>query len=289
LSLPFENRTRTFLVHVPPQALEDAPLPVVVNFHGSGSSGAQQRQYSGMDVTADRHGFIVVYPNGTGLFPRQRRLLSFDAGGCCPPATRNNVDDVGFTEAILSALQEKIDVDAQRLYATGMSNGGMMAHRLAVESPRIAAVASVAGQLAVTSFRPSKPVSVMEFHSVDDRLALYGGRLGSRFGGTRVRTQYPSVQTGIDRWVTHNDCPPTPVVGETLRGSPGSLDEGQTVIKITYGPGRDQTKVVLYRFTGVGHVWPGTAISLPRLIGRATTLVDANETMWQFFTAHPLS
>jgi len=161
LSLPFENRTRTFLVHIPPQALEGAPLPVVVNFHGMGNSGAQQRSYSGMDVTADRHGFIVVYPNGTGLVPGQRRLLSFDAGGCCPPATGSNVDDVGFTEAVLSALGEKFDVDARRLYATGMSNGGMMAHRMAVESPRIAAVASVAGQLAVTSFRPSRPVSVI--------------------------------------------------------------------------------------------------------------------------------
>ena len=62
--------------------------------------------------------------NGTGFFTGQRRLLSFNAGGCCPPATRNNVDDVGFTEAILSVLQEKLPIDARRLYATGMSNGG---------------------------------------------------------------------------------------------------------------------------------------------------------------------
>ncbi|HYA67785.1 MAG TPA: hypothetical protein VED63_03540, partial [Acidimicrobiales bacterium] len=135
----------------------------------------------------------------------------------------------------------------------------------------------------------SRPVSVMEFHSVDDRLAPYGGRRGPRFGGARARTRYSSVQTGIDEWVAHNGCPPTPLVGETLRGSPGSLDESQTATRISYGPGRGGAEVVLYRFTGVGHVWPGTAISLPKLIGRATTLIDANETMWRFFTAHPLS
>ena len=102
-------------------------------------------------------------------------FLAFNAGGCCPPATWNNADDVGFTDAILSVLEEKVPVDVGRIYATGMSNGGMMAHRMAVESPRIAAVASVAGQLAVTC-RPSRPVSVMEFHSEDDPIALYEGR-----------------------------------------------------------------------------------------------------------------
>jgi polyhydroxybutyrate depolymerase len=288
LSLPVDNRTRTFLVHVPPQALEDFPLPVVVNFHGGGSNATQQRQYSGMDATADRYGFIVVYPNGTGVIPEQRRLLTFNAGGCCPPATRNNVDDVGFTETILSVLGEKIGVDARRLYATGMSNGGMMAHRMAVDSPRIAAVASVAGQLNVTSFRPSRPVSVMEFHSVDDRRAFFDYGRGVQSPGSRLRNRFPPVQTGIDQWVAHNECPHTPVVGETVTGAPGSFNEGQTVTKISYGPGRDGAEVMLYKFTGVGHVWPGSPTSLPRLLGRATTLVDANETMWLFFAAHPL-
>ena len=287
LSLLIGNRTRTFLVHVPPQALDDSPLPVVVNFHGGGSNAQQQCQYSGMNATADRHGFIVVYPNGTGVMPGQRRLLTFNAGGCCPPATRNSVDDVGFTETILSVLGEKIGVDPHRLYATGMSNGGMMAHRMAVDSSRIAAVASVAGQLNVKSFRPSRPVSVMEFHSVDDRRAVYEGGLGSRPSGNRFR--FPPVQTGIDQWVAHNECPHTPVIAETLTGAPGSLNEGQTVIKIAYGPGQDGAELVLYKFTGVGHVWPGSAMSLPILLGRATTLVDANETMWQFFAAHPLA
>jgi len=285
LSLPIQNRTRTFIAHVPPQIREEVPLPLVVNFHGSGSNATQQRQYSGMNVTADRHGFVVVYPNGTGVASGQRRFLSFNAGGCCGAAMRNNVDDVGFTEAIVTVLSEKLAVDPRRLYATGMSNGGMMAHRVAADSRRFAAIASVAGQLAVTSFRPSHPVSVMEFHSVDDRLARYEGRPERSV----TRIEYPSVQRGIDQWVAHNECPRQAVVGDPVTGSPGSFNANQSVTKLAYGPGTEGTEVVLYRFTGVGHVWPGALMSLPILLGRPTTLLDANEIMWSFFADHPLA
>ena len=288
LSLPFGGRLRTFLVHVPRVAEAASPLPVVVNFHGAGSDAVQQRQYTAMNASADRHGYVVVYPNGTGVFPGQRRFLTFNAGGCCPPATRNDVDDVGFIDTILDLLEEKLAIDTQRLYATGMSNGGMMAHRMAADSPRIAAVASVAGQLTVKSFRPSRAVSVMEFHSVDDPRARYDARRWPRASEAR-RHHLPSVQIGIDRWVAHNGCAPTPVVEEPVWGPRGSLDQGQTLTRITYGPGRDGTEVVLYRFSGVGHVWPGAATFLPRLLGPSTTLVDANEVMWRFFASHPLS
>jgi len=285
LSLPFGGRVRTFLLHLPPQARKGSPLPVVVNFHGAGSNAWQQCQYTSMNATANRHGFVVVYPNGTGVHPRQRQLLTFNAGVCCGAAMRHDVDDVGFIEAVLSVLGEKTALDDRRCFATGMSNGGMMAHRMAADSARIAAVASVAGQLAVSRFHPSRPVSVMEFHSVDDRRAVFDGRTPR----ARFHTGLPPVQAGIDRWVAHNECRQTPTVSDTVLGAPGSLNEGQTVTRVSYGPGRSGAEVVLYRFTGVGHVWPGSLTSLPILLGRATTLLDANEIMWAFFDAHPLS
>ena len=89
--------------------------------------------------------------------------------------------------------------------------------------------------------------------------------------------------------MAHNECPPTPLIGETVTGPPGSLDEGQTLTKITYGPGRGGAEVILYKFTGVGHVWPGAATFMPRWLGLSTTPVDSNEVMWQFFATHPLS
>jgi polyhydroxybutyrate depolymerase len=284
-SLLFGGWQRTFTAHLPPGA-GTAPLPVVINFHGGGSNAAQQRGYSGMDAAADRHGFIVVYPDGTGIRPGQRLLLTFNAGRCCPPATMNNVDDVGFTQAIIAMLGERVPVDGRRIYATGMSNGGMMAHRLAAESPLVAAVASVAGQLNVAAFAPARPVPVMEFHSVDDPRAAYDG--GSGPGHARLRGMFPPVEAGISRWASHNGCPPVPSVSPAITGAPGTLNEGQTLTVIRYGPGRQGSEVVLYKLTGAGHVWPGTTASLPRLLGRPTTLVDANEVMWQFFAAHPL-
>ena len=287
LSLPFKGRTRTFLVYVPTYENGDLPLPLVVNFHGGGSNASQQQRYSGMNATADRHRFIVVYPNGTGALPSQHRLLTFNAGGCCPPATRNQIDDVGFAEAIISTLEATSSIDSSRIFATGMSNGGMMAHRMAAESLRIAAIAPVAGQLNLAPFKPLKPISVIEFHSVDDKRARYDG--GSRSGPSRRRDRFkfPSVQAGIDQWVAANGCPPSPSVGQTITGTAGTVDQNQTLTKITYGPGRDESEVILYRLTGAGHVWPGSTTSLPRLLGRPTTLIDANEAMWQFFCDHP--
>jgi len=287
LSLPFGGRTRSFLVHVPPQAAT-APVSVVVNFHGGASNAVQQRRYSGMNATADRHGFVVVYPDGTGVRPGQRRFLTFNAGRCCPPAMLNNVDDVGFTHAIIDLLARRLPVDGRRIYATGMSNGGMMAHRLAADSTLVAAVAPVAGQLNVATFAPRRPVPVLEFHSVDDARARYGG--GESPPARRGRfPAFPPVEEGLARWAAHNGCPPVPVVSPMITGTTGTMNDGQTLTVLSYGPGRGGAEVVLYKFTGVGHVWPGSTHSLPVLLGRPTTLADANEVMWKFFAAHPLA
>ena len=285
-SLLSGGRTRTFLMHVPPGAA--GPLPLVINYHGGGSNAAQQRSYSHMDATADRHGFIVAYPDGTGAVARQRRLLTFNAGRCCPPATANGVDDVAFTHQVIAFVSERVPVDRNRIYATGMSNGGMMAHRLAAESPLVAAVASVAGQLNVTAFAPRRPVPVMEFHSVDDPRAPYDGSATTGRAGARIRQGFPPVEAGLARWAAHNGCPPEPLISQTVTGRPGTPNDGQTLTVLRYGPGRDGAEVILYKFTGAGHVWPGASRSLPRLLGQPTTLADANEVMWQFFLSHPL-
>jgi polyhydroxybutyrate depolymerase len=111
---------RSYIVHVPPQASSAHALPVILNFHGAGSNAEQEERYSGMDATADRDGFVAVYPNGTG---RGTRALTWNAGGCCGYAERNKVDDVGFTKALLDDLASRVHIDRTRVYATGISNG----------------------------------------------------------------------------------------------------------------------------------------------------------------------
>ena len=294
LTIEFDGGTREYLVHVPAGAEQGRRLPVVFNFHGGGSDASAQKAYSQMDATADRHRFVVVYPQGTPPAPGVLSLRTWNAGKCCGPARREQVDDVGFTLAVLDDLTTRIPVDRRRVYATGISNGGMMAYRLAADaSKRVAAVASVAGQVEVAKFAPSRPVAVMEFHSVDDPRALYDGGLGPPFPGTAIQNQFDPVQEGIDRWVAHDGCRRKPTLGATEHGEAGSADEGETATRITYEPCKQGAEVVLWKLTGSGHVWPGTPIDIsgsPRgaVLGEPTNLVDANEVMWQFFSKHPL-
>jgi poly(3-hydroxybutyrate) depolymerase/sterol desaturase/sphingolipid hydroxylase (fatty acid hydroxylase superfamily) len=298
--LPFGGRDRTYTVHLPAHAMDGAPLPLVVVLHGGAGNGLAAARQTQFSDAADAAGFIVVYPNGTD---RARPFLNamgkpgfltWNAGRCCGYAMQNGVDDVGFVRSMVAQLEQNYPIDRRRIYATGISNGGMMAYRLAADaSKRVAAIASVAGQVEVTKFAPKRPVPVMEFHSVDDPRALYNGGLGLPFPGTMIHNQFDSVQDGIDRWVTHDGCRHTPDTGPTLQGQPGTTDQGETATQITYAPCKQDAQVVLWKLTGAGHVWPGTPIDLsgaPRgaVLGQPTNLVDANELMWEFFSKYQL-
>src|SRR5262249_25109241 len=116
-SLDFDGRARTYLVHVPPSYNRTNPTPVVLIFHGGASNAKQMVHFSGMNQKADHAGFIAVYPNGTG---RSATALTWNGGNCCGYAVMNNVDDVGFTRAVLNDLRKIARVDRKCVYATGM-------------------------------------------------------------------------------------------------------------------------------------------------------------------------
>lgn len=121
-SIEVDNRTRTYLVHVPPNPKK--PTPVVPAFHGGGSNAQQMVRFCGLNEIADKHGFIVVYPSGSG---RLKNALTWNGGNCCGYAVKQKVDDVAFTRAVLDDLEKVVKVDAKRVYATGMSNGAIIA------------------------------------------------------------------------------------------------------------------------------------------------------------------
>jgi polyhydroxybutyrate depolymerase len=270
---------------VPTSAARKRQVAVVVNFHGGGSNAIGEERFSQMDRAAVRHGFVVVYPNGTGVF--RGSLLTWNAGTCCGYARAHDVDDVGFTLAVVDDLARRLPVNRREIFATGMSNGAMMAHRLAVgASDRIAAIAPVAGGLVTTSFQPSRPVPILEIHSVDDPRALFNGGLGPPFPGTSSRVLHPSIPKVVARWASFDGCPTSPRAGATITRNK------QTATRLTYAPCRTGAEVVLWRLTGVGHVWPGGQQHLSHwvqnVLGPATTVIDANELMWRFFERHPL-
>lgn len=281
-SIRHDGLRRTYLVYMPPQSA-DGHLPVVLNFHGGGGNARVQKWYTRMDETAARERFIAVYPNGTGGFAG--RLLTWNAGNCCGPAAASNVDDVGFAVALLEDLAARTPVDRTRIYATGLSNGSMMAYRLAAEaSGRLAAVAGVAGAMTLPGFSPGRPVPVMHFHSVDDGRALYDGGLGPAFPFTDTRAFHGSVDAMLEKWRTHNGCRSNARVDETIRGAAGSADATHTATRHTFTPCRAGTEVVLWKLTGAGHVWPGGQHDFLRLLlGPGTAVIDANQEMWAFF------
>jgi len=237
-----------------------------------------------MDQTADREGFIAVYPNGSGGIGG--RLLTWNAGACCGWAAASRVDDVGFAIALIDDLAGRVPLDPERIYATGLSNGSMMAYRLAAEAAhRIAAVAGVAGAMTLPRFAPVSGMPVMHIHSVDDQRALYDGGLGPAFPFTDTRVLHEPVDASLEKWVAHNGCPAQPEVAGPVNGRPGAADAAHTATRYTYLPCRDGTQVVLWKLTGAGHVWPGGVQDyLPRLLGAGTTVIDANNEMWRFFS-----
>lgn len=275
---------RSYLVRVPPAVAAVKPLPVVLNFHGGGGHAAVQKSYSRMDAAADRDGYVAVYPNGTGGIGG--RLLTWNAGSCCGPAAADGVDDVGFSLAVLDDLARRLPLDHERVYATGLSNGSMMAYRLAAEAPgRIAAVAGVAGAMTLPGFAPGTPVPVMHIHSVDDPRALYDGGLGPTFPFINSRVLHQSVDAMLALWIARNACVERPQVSSAVHGKPGTPDASHTATRYLYAPCRGGAEVVLWKLAGAGHVWPGGVRDyLPWLLGTGTAVMDANAEMWRFFS-----
>ena len=272
-SMAIGDLARSYSVHVPPSYDPGKPTPVVLALHAAAMNGAAMARFCGLNETADRSGFVVVYPNGTGSTPF---FLYWDAGG----VRGRPSDDVGYVAKLLDDLATVVHVDRRRVYATGMSNGAMMCYRLAAElSDRIAAIAPVAGTMAIEPFRPRRPVPVLHFHGTMDGLVLFGGP------DERIpkNLKFLSVDASIRAWAEADGCPDTPEVIEV----PDLAEDGTRVLKKSYGPGRGGSEVILYIIEGGGHTWPGREPRLPYL-GRSTRDIAANDLIWEFFQKHAL-
>jgi polyhydroxybutyrate depolymerase len=271
------GRTRSYHVHVPPHYDGTAPTPVVLAYHGAMTNGLMMAAFSGMNKKADEAGFVVVYPNGTGS---GNLVFFWNAGGHRDTAADAKIDDVAFTAKLLDDLAIIVNVDPKRVYATGLSNGGMMCYRLAAElSDRIAAIAPVAGTMVIDQPDPIRPVPVIHFHGTEDTLVRFGGADGR---GRRF-IPFKSVDETMRVWVKLNGCPDEPTVSDL----PDKVDDGTTVTCKCWGPGEQGGEVVLYTITGGGHTWPGK----PRIVeflGKSTKDISANDLLWEFFEKYPL-
>lgn len=268
--LAFDGRTRTYEVHLPPNYDGKTPLPVVLNLHGGGGNATVQRRQSQMDKTADRFGFIVVYPEGTSAFGR---LLTWNAGICCGYAKNHNVDDVGFIARLLDELPKQYAIDPSRVYSTGMSNGAAMSYRLACELPdRIAAIGAVASTMGVDGPRPTRPVPIIQIQGLKDPIAPFEGG----FGKSLPRVDRRAVRDVIRWWCEVDNCAPEPA--EVVRTADYVME------RYNPRPGQPGAPIVLYMLPEGGHTWPGGVDVTAYLgTGKLIETFDANATMWEFF------
>lgn len=290
---------RPYDLHIPLGYDASRPTAVVLALHGGGadSGGAAKitcpngnlNSSKCLNALADREGFVVVYPNGASrpLFPNIR---TWNAGGgekgyiCVSEyGCENKIDDVGYFKNLLSELSKIINIDRSRVYATGISNGGAMSHRLACElSDWIVVIAAVGGGnqfSTMASCRPSQPVSVLQIHGTDDPAWPYNGGPGIKEGGN-----YFSVPKTISEWALRNGCSSEPLKDNM----PNTANDGTSSVKENYKTCNKNSDVELIKIDGGGHTWPQGNQYLPeRSIGRTSQDFNANETIWQFFKDHP--
>jgi polyhydroxybutyrate depolymerase len=293
---------RNYLVHLPLGWKGEKKLPVLLVLHGGGGDGdkagrlscprGEENSSRCLDGLADREQFLVVYPNGTGS-----RLLddvrTWNAGGgvgewrCVSGrACKDGVDDLKYFNALLDDLQSAFAVDDKRIYATGMSNGGAMSHRLACElSDRIAAIAPVAGanQLAaIGECKPKRAVPVLQVHGTEDPCWGFQGGTGACLQQDDRR--YISVPDSMKFWAKNNHCADAPKLEQLPDAAP---DDGTRVTRETYEA--CAAPVTLLRVDGGGHTWPqGWGYFGEGRIGRTSQEVSANEELWKFLSAHHL-
>jgi len=266
---------RTYLVHVPKDYDPKKPTPVVLALHGAAMDGSMMVWFSGLNKKSDESGFIVVYPSGTGVGP----FRTWNAGGFSGKMAEDKADDVTFIGKLLDDLGTAVKVDEKRVYACGMSNGGMMCYRLAAElSERIVAIAPVAGTIAIEESKPKRPVPIIHFHGSKDNIVPFEITKGKSPSFMKLKGVEESVLT----WVKLNGCDENPKT-ETISKDGDEIK----VSRKTYGNGKDGAEVVLVVIEEGGHTWPGEKPPVG-FIGKSAKNISANDLMWEFFQKHKL-
>jgi len=273
LTIVSNGRTRHYLLHLPPSFNSEQATPLVIVLHGGGGNGENAAKMSRMSKKADEEGFVAVYPYGTGRF--KQRLLTWNAGNCCGWALDNKTDDVDFIRSLLDTLVTHYPIDPKRVYATGISNGGMMLYVLACAlSDKIAAIAPVAGAMNHPECKPAHPVSVIIFHGTEDEHVLYGGGAPLKRADPNPRIDNP-VSFAVSFWIRQNKCSTRPI-----------REEHGNVIRETYSGGDGRSAVVLYTIRAGKHAWPGGERG--SIFGdEPTEELSATDAMWEFFKTHP--
>lgn len=262
-TMQVDGRTRHYLLYLPTGYYDDTSrYALVLGLHGGGGSAVQFDRHYGLTQKANASKFIVVYPEGVRS-DGPLGVRTWNAGTCCDYAAENNIDDVKYIRLLIDELAGRYRIDAKRVYAAGMSNGGMLAYRLACEIPdKIAAIAPVSCSMVASGCSPTRAVPILHIHSVQDTKVPVQGGIGI-FG-----YYFPPVDSGLTVFAM---------------GKPPLVVEDNANYKLTKW-GEDME---YYLTTDGGHAWPG-AVRNTSWGDPSSTAVNANDLLWAFFQRYSL-
>ncbi len=265
-SITHGGLTRTYILYVPASYSAGTPAPLVFNFHGYTSNATEQMFYGDFRPIADTAGFLLIHPMGT-LDGSGQPYWNSGWGG--------TVDDIGFTSALIDSLSLTYSINQDRVFSTGMSNGGFMSYTLACElSDRIAAIASVTGAMNLnqsSTCNPSHPMPVLEIHGTSDATVAYIGA-----------SWIEATSNTLNYWATFNNC----AIPAIMTPVPNiNLTDGCTAEHYIYPNGLNGVDVEHYKIIGGGHTWPGA----PFTVGVTNRDLDASIKIWEFFMQYDIN
>ncbi|MEJ2012170.1 MAG: PHB depolymerase family esterase [Anaerolineales bacterium] len=275
-TLEHGGRERKYYLVMPKIPSGAEKIPLVLALHGGGGTGRQMcRLRGGVQELALAEGFLVACPEGVDHHWNDGRLVYSRR------TVQEGVDDVGFLLALVDALKAEFPIDRDRIYVTGVSNGGMMTMRMSCEaSATFAAAAAVIAELPVDlNCYPEAPISILLMNGTEDPLVPWDG--GQVHLLRQQLGQVYSTQATIDFWLRSNECTQPPNVAPLADADP---DDGTLIIRESHPGCAGGSSVVLYRVEGGGHTWPGGVQYAPRfLIGKVSRDAVAGELIWAFF------
>lgn len=276
-TLKHDGIERSYLSYKPKDLPPSSPLVIV--FHRAKSTGLQMRELTGyrFDKMADREKFMVVYPDGYEGNWNDCRQSAKDS------AHKRNIDDVGFINALIDSFAEEHRIDQSRVFLTGLSNGGHMCFRLAMEIPeKIASIAVIAAHVPVKANNacrtPDVPVSILLASGTEDPINPFEGGEVSILGIIK-KGQVLSAMGTVDYWMQHYGMTGSPTL---TRFSDSEADDGSWVERETWG-NQGENRISLYTVHGGGHTIPGAKPSLPIFWGETNQDIMMVDEIVSFF------
>ena len=257
--------TRNYILFVPASYDPSTPAPLVFSFHGYSSNAALNMNYTGFTAIADTAGFILVHPDGTldGSGTPHWNVGGWTVG--------SQIDDVGFTEAMIDEISAGYNINANRVYSCGMSNGGYMSFKLACElSDRIAAIASVTGSMTPqisNACSPSHPTPILQLHGTADPTVPYNGS----------PTWTLAIDDVIDYWVGFNNCNTTPIITAIDDTDPS---DGTNVDHLVYTGGDNGVTTEHFKVYNGEHDWFGVWGNMD---------ISSSIEIWKFFSKYDIN